>query len=54
MNKEFISINKDILDNSEFNKLSNITHNGIARLDHSIRDYKFITLAHFHFGRNHH
>ena len=35
--KEFESINADILNNSEFNKLRSIAHHGITRYDHSLR-----------------
>ena len=41
-NKEFNSICKDILNNSEFNKLKNEPHHGITRYDHSLRVAKTV------------
>ena len=35
--EEFLKLVEDILDNKEFNKLGDINHHGITRLDHSIR-----------------
>lgn len=34
---EYCEYVKDILDNTEFNKLKNIEHHGISRFDHSLR-----------------
>ena len=36
MTDEFYEINKDILENKEFNKLKNCKHHGITRYEHSI------------------
>lgn len=36
-NEEFFKIIKPILENKEFQKIGNIRHHGITRLDHSIR-----------------
>ena len=36
-NEEFFDIIKPILNNEEFQKLNNITHHGITRLDHCLR-----------------
>lgn len=36
-NEEFFKIIKPILENKEFQKMGNIRHHGITRLDHSIR-----------------
>ena len=50
IDEEFLSIIKPIISNSEFQKMDNISHHGISRLNHSLRvayfSYKITKFLH--------